>query len=91
MTREGTLWILDQGVKVIGIDAVTFDLPMNTMLQLHKFWPAHLVMKEREYYHLENLANLYKVPLPYGSKFACFPIKLKGTSASPVRAVAIFE
>lgn len=91
MTEEGTLWLLDQGVKVAGIDAVTFDLPMNTMLRLRKYWPAHLVMKKREYYHLENLMNLYKVPVQHGFKFACFPIKIRGTSASPVRAVAILE
>lgn len=89
MTREGTLWLLDQGVMVIGIDAATFDLPVHAMLKLRKIWPAHMVMREREYYHLENLINLDKLPVPHGFKFACFPIKLKGASAAPVRAVAI--
>lgn len=91
MTREGTLWLIDQGVKVMGIDAPTFDLPFSVMLSRGKIWPAHMVMKEREYYHLENLIYLNKIPKPFGFKFMCFPIKFKGTSASPVRAVAVLD
>ena len=90
-TRESTLWLIDQGVKVMGIDAPTFDLPFNVMLRLGKIWPAHMVMREREYYHLENLINLDKIPKPFGFTFICLPIKFKGTSASPVRAVAIIR
>jgi kynurenine formamidase len=91
MTREGTLWLIDQGVKVMGIDAPTFDLPFNVMLKQGKIWPAHMVMREREYYHLENLINLDKIPKPFGFKFMCLPIRFKGTSAAPVRAVAILD
>ena len=91
MTREATEWMLDQGVKVAGIDAVTFDPPVWAMFERKQFWEAHRVMLEREYYHLENLCNLEQIPRPYGFKLAVFPIKWVGTTAAPVRAVAIIE
>ncbi len=91
MTREATEWMLDQGVKVTGIDAVTFDPPVWAMFERKQFWEAHRVMLEREYYHLENLCNLEKIPRPYGFKLAVFPIKWVDTTAAPVRAVAIIE
>src|SRR5262249_14792965 len=52
MTREATLWLIDQGVKVMGIDAITFDPPVWAMFERKQFWEAHLVMREREYYHM---------------------------------------
>jgi kynurenine formamidase len=57
MTAEATNWLLDQGVKMMGIDAVTFDPPIWAMFERKKFWEAHRVMLHREYYHLENLSN----------------------------------
>jgi kynurenine formamidase len=91
MTREGVLWLLDQGVKVIGIDSVGFDPPVPAMFERKQFWEAHKVMREREYYHLENMANLDQIPKPYGFKVSVLPIKLRGATAAPVRAVAIVE
>jgi kynurenine formamidase len=62
------------------------------MFARKKFWEAHRVMLEREYYHLENLGNLDQIPPPYHSfTVSVLPIKWRGASAAPVRAVAIFE
>lgn len=91
MTREGTLWLLDQGVKLIGIDCIGFDPPVEYMFKRKKFWEAHRVMREREYYHIENLINLDQIPKPFGFTVSALPIKLRGASASPIRAVAIVE
>jgi kynurenine formamidase len=90
MTAAATHWLLDQGVKVTGIDAVTFDPPVWAMFQRRQFWEAHRVMLEREYYHLENMTNFDQLP-PCGFKLCVFPIKWANTTAAPVRAVAIFE
>ncbi|MFQ5610504.1 MAG: cyclase family protein [Anaerolineae bacterium] len=91
MTGEATHWLLDQGVKMAGIDAPTFDRPVKAMFETKEFWPAHRVMLAREYYHLENLANLDALPQPYGFKLSLLPVKWKGTTGAPVRAVAIIE
>jgi len=90
MTGEATNWLLDQGVKMTGIDAVTFDPPVWAMFERKKFWEAHRVMLTREYYHLENLTNLDQLP-PHGFTLSLFPIKWVNTTGSPVRAVGIVE
>jgi kynurenine formamidase len=90
MTAEATNWLLDQGIKMTGIDAVTYDPPVWAMFERKQFWEAHRVMLKREYYHLENLANLDQVP-PHGFKLSLFPIKWVNTTAAPVRAVAIVD
>lgn len=91
MTRESTLYLIDRGIKVMGIDAPTFDMPKNAMFAKRKFWESHRVMNEREHYHLENMANFDAIPKPFGFKVAVFPIKWKGTTGAPVRAAAIIE
>ena len=90
MTAEATHWMLDQGVKVAGIDAVTFDPPVWAMFERKQFWEAHRVMLEREYYHLENMTNLDKLPA-HGFTLSVLPVKWVNTTAAPVRAVAIIE
>ena len=90
MTGEATNWLLDQGIKMAGIDAITFDPPVWAMFERKKFWEAHRVMIEREYYHLENMTNFHLLP-PTGFKLSVFPVKWVNTTAAPVRAVAIIE
>jgi kynurenine formamidase len=97
MTREATIWLIDRGIKVMGIDAWGWDRPFDDMVAEFKagnkkqFWESHYLGKEREYCHIERLANLDKIPRPYGFKVSVFPIKIEGASAGWVRAVAILE
>jgi kynurenine formamidase len=98
MSREATLWLVEQGVKVMGIDAYTFDRPFKYMAEDYRrtkdgrvIWPAHFASITKEYCHIEKLANLDKIPRPYGFKVACFPISIRGASAGWCRAVAIIE
>jgi kynurenine formamidase len=97
LTREAVKYLVEKGVKVIGIDAWGLDRPFNVMIQeaqqgiKGRFWEAHFFGKEREYCQIEKMANLDKLPRPYGFKVVVFPFKLKGASASWTRAVAIFE
>jgi kynurenine formamidase len=60
------------------------------MFERKQFWEAHRVMREREYYHLENLTNLDQLP-PLGFELSLFPIKWVRTTGAPVRAVAILN
>lgn len=97
MSREATEWIIDKGVKVMGIDQWGFDLPLRYQVKKARetqnrelFWQAHLVGLEKEYLHMEQLTNLKALP-PNGFKVAVFPLKLKNASAAPARVVAIFD
>jgi kynurenine formamidase len=74
---------------VMGIDAIGFDPPVPKMFERRNFWKAHGVMPEREYYHLENLCNRHEIAAPFHSfTVSILPIKWRGASAAPVRAVA---
>jgi kynurenine formamidase len=90
MTAEATKHLIAHGVRMMGCDAITFDPPVWAMFEQKHFWEAHLVMNEDDYWHLENLMNLDQLPA-HGFKLAVFPVKWIGTTAAPVRAVAILE
>jgi kynurenine formamidase len=97
MTEEATLWLIEQGSRVMGIDAWGWDRPFYAIQQDIKStgntkiaWAAHKAGIKKEYCHIEKLANLDKLPAPTGFKVACFPVKLTGGSAGWTRVVAIF-
>lgn len=90
MTAEATRHLIAKGIRMMGIDAVTFDPPVWAMFERKQFWEAHMVMKDEDYWHLENLMNLDQLP-PFGFKVAVFPIKWIGTTGAPVRAVGIID
>jgi kynurenine formamidase len=94
--REGVLWLVERGVKVIGIDAYTLDRPFASMVADYQrtadgrfIWPAHFAGITREYCQIEKLANLDLIPRPHGFFVSCLPVKVKGASAGWCRAVAL--
>ncbi|MCL8209088.1 MAG: cyclase family protein [Actinomycetia bacterium] len=98
MSRESTLWLVEQGIKVIGIDAYGFDLPFEDMRETFRrtrdgriVWQAHFAGITREYCQIEKLANLDQIGRAVGFKVACFPVKVVGASGAWCRAVALVE
>jgi kynurenine formamidase len=96
--REGVLWLVEQGVRVIGIDAYTLDRPFAHMVADFQrtgdgrhIWPAPFAGITREYCQIEKLANLDRIPRPHGFYVSCLPVKIKGASAGWCRAVALVE
>ncbi|OIN60163.1 cyclase family protein [Arsenicibacter rosenii] len=97
MSKEATEWLIDQGIKIMGIDQWGWDLPLRYMIEQAKtthnpdlFWEGHLVGREKEYCHIEQLVNLGALPVS-GFKVCVFPLKIVGASAAPARVVAILE
>ena len=97
MSAAATEWLIDQGIKVMGIDSWGWDLPLKHLIKKAKetnnselFWEAHLVGQRKEYCHIEQLVNLEELPTK-GFKVAVFPLKIVGASAAPARVVAIIE
>jgi kynurenine formamidase len=96
MSKEATKFIVDKGVKIIGIDCYGFDRPFSSMIKDFRktgdnsyLWPAHFYGREKSYCHIERLTNLDKLSKPYGFKIACFPIKIANAGAAWTRVVAI--
>ncbi len=95
---DATEYILDQGVKAIGIDGWGLDRPVKKMVEsFHEtgrkkdLWPSHFYGRRREYLQIEKMANLDQLPASTGFKVAFFPVKIERGSAGWTRAVAIIE
>lgn len=84
LDREGALWLADQGVVNIGIDAPSIDSSRD------KSFPAHVVCRERQLMNTENLADLRPV-VGKRFQFIGLPLKIRGGTGSPIRAVAVIE
>ena len=98
MSAEATIWLIEQGIKVMGIDAWGWDQPFWAMKERFKktgdpkvIWEAHRVGIDHPYCQIEKLANLDQLPKAYGFKVSCFPVKLAGGSAGWTRVVAMVE
>jgi kynurenine formamidase len=97
MGRDATLHLLEQGVRVTGTDAWSWDAPFpltaQRFAQEHDpsiIWEGHRASMDIGYCHIEKLANLDTLPST-GFTLSCFPFKIKAASAGFVRAVAIIE
>lgn len=95
--REATIWLADQGVKIVGTDAAGWDRPFQYAAQDFNetgnralIWEGHYAGRDREYCQMEKLTNLDKLP-PHGFRVSCFPIKILKAGAGWVRPVAIIE
>lgn len=94
--RESTLWLVEQDIRMIGIDAYTIDRPFTAMLADYQrtgdgrhIWPAHFAGITREYCQIEKLANLGHIGQADGFYVSCLPVKIQAASAGWCRAVAL--
>ncbi len=97
MGYEATMYLLEQGVRVTGTDAWSWDAPFShTAKKVEEtgdtslIWEGHKAGRDIGYCHLEKLHNLEALP-PSGFTVSCFPHKIRGASAGWTRAVAIFD
>ncbi|WP_198369310.1 cyclase family protein [Roseomonas rosulenta] len=78
-------WLADQGIGMFGVEAISPAPEGEPNFQ------AHMACAERGITHMECLANLDKLIGRGRFRFIGFPLKIRGGTASPIRAVAIFE
>ena len=97
MGREATLYLTERGVRVMGIDAWSWDAPFALTAKKYEqtgdksiIWEGHYAGIETPYCQIEKLYNLEKLP---ASDFmvACFPFKIEAASGGWVRAVAMLN
>ena len=78
-------FILTQNFKGIGFDVIGFDPIHDENLTRHK-----ALFKNKDIVNIENLKNLDQC----GNDlfwFSCFPLKIKDSDGSPIRAIAWYE
>lgn len=89
LSEDCAQWMVDQGVKMMGLDCITVDLP--TPLRPKPFgFPIHKILLGNEVLIAENVVNLR--PL-CGKRllFQAFPIKVARGDAGQARIIAIEE
>ena len=87
MGRDATMYLLERGVRVTGIDAWSWDAPFSYTARkfaetgdTRLLWEGHKAGREIGYCHLEKLHNLESLPAD-GFTVCCFPRR----SAAPQR------
>ncbi len=97
MGRRATIWLLEQGIRVVGTDAWSWDRPLPLLAAEYArskdpsiIWEGHFAGIEKGYCHIEKLTGLESLP-PFGFTFFCFPIKIKNASGGWIRAVALVD
>ena len=97
MTRAGTLWLAEQGAKVLGTDAAGWDRPFPVMRRAFEesgdpaeIWDGHFAGREREVFIVQQLTALDALPLQ-GFTVGFFPLPITGASAAPARVVAFLD
>ncbi len=78
-------WLADHDITAFGVEAIS-PAPEG-----EPNFKAHLACAERGITHIECLWNLEAVTGRGRFRFIGFPLKIKGGTASPIRAVALFE
>jgi kynurenine formamidase len=84
LDETGSDWIVQRGIKAFGVDSPSPDNPIS-----HTY-PCHMMCREHGIHHYENLANLDQL---VGRRFTFvgFPLRVRGGTGSPIRAVAVLE
>jgi kynurenine formamidase len=84
LDEAGSMWLVERGVKTFGVDSPSPDNPIS------RTYPCHMLCRKYGITHYENLANLDQV---VGRRFTFigFPLRIRGGTGSPVRAVAALD
>ncbi len=97
LRRDATEFMVDAGVRLIGIDAWGLDRPFDVMVREAKagdraqLWESHILGREKEYCQIEKLVNLDQLPRPHGFTVVALPVHLEAASAAWARVVALFD
>ena len=80
---EAAKWLAgSRTVKAVGIDTASLDYGQSSLFETHR------VLYERNIPGLENLSNLDRLPAR-GATLVALPMKIKGGSGAPLRAIAM--
>ncbi|QAY72097.1 cyclase family protein [Agromyces protaetiae] len=82
LTEEGTRFLVDAGVALVGIDALNIDDTESGGTR-----PAHTLLLEAGIHVVEHLTALDRLPAR-GARFTAVPPRVEGFGTFPVRAFA---
>ena len=83
-SEEGVEWIVNHGIKMLGMDVGMIERPRNPYHQ------NHLLIMEKGASLIENMAHFDQLQTLRFMAY-CFPIAIKGADSMPIRVVAVEE
>jgi kynurenine formamidase len=82
---DAAAWLVgERKIHAVGLDTASIDYGQSTAFE------THVALMTNNVPALENLANLEQLP-PTGITVVALPMKIKGGSGGPLRAIAIIE
>ncbi len=84
LNREAADWVVGRGVKALGCDLASPDDPRDLTR------PVHMILLGQGIPIMEHIAHLDALP---GARFQFVgvPLRIRGATGSPIRAIAIIE
>jgi kynurenine formamidase len=95
LRADAVRFLVDRGVRLVGIDAWGLDRPLALMVaeakagNAEQLWEAHYVGAETEYAQIERLTNLAALERPTGFSVLALPVKIDRASGAWARVVAL--
>lgn len=85
LSEAAARWLGEQGIAAFGVEA------MSPGVRHVSNRAVHLVCGELGFTHYEGLINLHRLVGRGRFRFIALPLRIRGGTGSPVRAVAVFE
>jgi len=82
LTKESATWLGKKGIGMFGVEAISPGRPGRANFEVHH------VCRDLGFTHMEGLVNLDKLIGKGRFRFIGFPLRIKGGTGSPIRAVA---
>jgi len=84
ISAEAARWLGAQGIAAFGVETLAPGVRHVSNKEVHR------ICGEMGFTHYENLVNLHRLVGRGRFRFVGLPLKIRGGTGSPVRAVAIF-
>ena len=84
LNRGAAEWAAARGIKALGCDLASPDNPADLAR------PVHMILLGQGILIMEHIAHLETLPAPR-FQFVGVPLRIRGATGSPIRAMAIFE
>lgn len=85
LSLEAVYWLADRGCKIFGVEAIS-PAPEG-----EPNFKAHNACRDRNITHIEGLDHMEQVVGKGRFTFIGFPLKIRGGSGGPMRAVALLD
>lgn len=85
ITAECAQWLGEQKIAAFGVETMSPGVPKVSNKEVHH------ICGDMGFTHYENMMNLDKLIGRGRFRFIALPLKIRGGTGSPVRAIAVFE